>query len=185
MLKLFFTILTSLFCSLLSSGQANAQSLKSYIPQGYSILDSASGYLNNDTYKDVVLILKYKYENIGADTTRPLLLLAGTKKNNHYSLMAKNDSVVLCKECGGIFGDPFQGITIKRGYFSIEHYGGSSWRWTRIITFKYSIKTKQFLLHRDAGVSYHNTENPIKETKLISNKSDFGKLNFINFSYAK
>lgn len=180
-----FTILFVTFCNLLVSAQTNkAQLLKFYIPKDYSILDSASGNLNNDSYKDLVLILKYKYESTGGDTTRPLLLLAGTKENRYF-LMAKNDSVVLCKECGGIFGDPYQGITIKKGFFSIEHYGGSSWRWTRIITFKYDVKSKQFLLHRDAGVSYHNTEHPIKETVIISNKSDFDKLNFVNYSYEK
>lgn len=34
--------------------------------------------------------------------------------------------------------NPYSGLTIKNGYFSVEHYAGSAWRWTRIPTFKYS-----------------------------------------------
>ena len=180
MLKLTFIIFFNFFCNLLVSGQKKSSDLNSFIPAGYSILDSASGNLNKDAYIDLILILKDKCDC----TTRPLILLAGTK-NGAYSLIARNDSVVLCKDCGGIFGDPYEGIKIKKGFFSIEHYGGSSWRWSRIITFKYNAKVPGFFLHKDAGVSYHNTEDPIITTKVIRNKQDFGTLNFSKFSYSK
>jgi hypothetical protein len=36
---------------------------------------------------------------------------------------------VLCKDCGGVFGDPFVGIKIIRGVIVIDHYGGSRNRW--------------------------------------------------------
>jgi hypothetical protein len=89
--------------------------------------------------------------------------------------------VVLCKGCGRIFGDPYDGITIRKGYFSIEHYGGSSWRWTRIITFKYDLKSRNFKLHKDAGVSYHNTEEDMKFDPIINNKDRYGKQLFTEF----
>jgi len=84
--------------------------------------------------------------------------------------------------CGGVFGDSYAGITIKNGFFSVEHFGGSSWRWTRIITFKYDVKLKQFVLHRDAGDSYHSSD-PGKITRNVYHKEDFGKLLFANYSY--
>ena len=130
-----------------------------------------------------MVILKNNQEDINADTTRPLLLLIGHGKGL-YKLVERNDSIVLCKGCGGMFGDPYAGITIKNGFFSIEHYGGSNWRWTRIITFKYDIKLKQFVLHRDAGESYH-TFDPNKTTRNIYNKEDFGQLLFSKYSYDK
>jgi hypothetical protein len=80
-----------------------------------------------------------------------------------------------------VFGEPFEGITIKNGYFSIEHYGGSNWRWTRIITFKYDSTLKTFLLHRDAGVSYH-TSVPGKQETVLHNRIDFGKLKFVDYN---
>src|SRR5436190_23810926 len=105
MIRCCFTIIVLIINSSLSAQTNSGKKLKTFIPPGYSILDSSSGNLNYDSYKDLVLILKYKYDDINADTTRMLLLLAG-EENNLYRLMAKNDSVVLCKNCGGIFGDP-------------------------------------------------------------------------------
>ena len=175
---IFFTILLN--CQI-SFGQF--KNLRQFIPTEFSILDSASGDINKDGINDLVLILKNNYEKFNSDTTRPLLLLKGNKVGQ-YKLIARNDSTVLCMGCGGVFGDPYQGITIKNGYFSIEHYGGSSWRWTRIITFRYDLKTNQFVLHRDAGQSWH-TSDPNKTTENIFSKEDFNKLTFDKFSYSK
>lgn len=161
-----------------------ANKITSFIPSGYSVLDSRTGDLNKDNYPDAILILKAKEEETNEDLARPLLLLEGTASGN-YKLLARNDSVVLCKGCGGIFGDPYDGITIKNGYFSVEHYGGSSWRWTRIITFKYDLKSQSFKLHRDAGVSYHNIAPKIKMETVVHNKEDFGKVRFEEFNNEK
>lgn len=181
MLKHLIIILISLHYEQTSLGQY--KSLKQIIPTNFTILDSTSGDLNKDGIKDLVLILKNNYEKFNSDTTRPLLLLQGNKIGQ-YKLIARNDSVVLCMGCGGVFGDPYQGITIKRGFFSIEHFGGSSWRWTRIITFKFDTKSKRFYLHRDAGQSWH-TSDPNKTTKNIYNKTDFDNLPFYKYSYNK
>ena len=48
----------------------------------------------------------------------PLFVLACTSTGK-FKLIARNDSVVLCKSCGGILGDPYQGIAIKNGYSSL------------------------------------------------------------------
>jgi len=120
---------------------------------------------------------------MNGDTTRPLLILLGNEKR-FYNLSGRNDSVVLCKSCGGVFGDPYAGMTVKNNFFSIEHYGGSNWRWTRIITFRYDLKSKQVLLHRDAGDSFH-TSDPDKTTTNIYSKEDFVKLLFSGYSYNK
>ena len=164
----------------LAQSQSGPAPYRAFIPKGFSLLDSASGDLNKDAIKDLVLILKNDAEERNGDTTRPLLLLAG-KGNGLFTLLARNDHVVLCASCGGVFGDPYEGITIKNGYFSIEHYGGSNWRWTRIITFKYDVATKNFKLHRDGGVSFHTSE-PDKQTETFHNKKYYGNLLFTQFT---
>ncbi|HTL09229.1 MAG TPA: hypothetical protein VL307_13260 [Chitinophagaceae bacterium] len=159
---------------------AQYQPLQKFIPPNYLLLDSASGDLDKDSLPDLVLVLKVNNEAEAPDTTRPLLLLRKNKAGL-YALIARNDSVVLCLGCGGAMGDPYQGITIKNGYFSIEHYGGSSWRWSRIITFRYDSNSKRFILHRDAGESFH-ASNPNKSTKTLYSKGLAGKCFFENFS---
>jgi hypothetical protein len=149
----------------------------------YSALDSAVGNLNLDNYPDKLLVLKDKVEGIATNVPRPLLILTG-QADHSYKLVARNDSVVLCADCGGVFGDPYEGLTIKDGFFSVEHYGGSGWRWTRIITFKYSAAENNWHLHRDAGISYHNSD-PDKTEEILTNKGDFGKLLFTDYSNEK
>ncbi|MCU0385306.1 MAG: hypothetical protein MUE38_04710 [Flavihumibacter sp.] len=132
----------------------------------------------------MLLVLK-KY---GEDSTsyideqpekRPLLILIG-QADKSFTLAARNDNVVYCVNCGGMMGDPYMQIIIKKGYFSIEHYGGSAWRWTRIITFKYSSAEKYWYLHKDGGVSYH-TSDPDKVEMNIKTTKEFGKIAFDKF----
>ena len=56
-----------------SAGQS--QALASFIPADFSILDSASGDINKDGKKDLLVILKNNLEETNGDTTRPLLIL--------------------------------------------------------------------------------------------------------------
>lgn len=176
-------LLAVLLLAICSSVKGQVQKFREFIPAGFSLLDSASGDINKDGNSDFLIILKNDQEETSMDTTRPLLLLLG-KGNGLYKLEARNDSVVLCRGCGGVFGDPYAGVTVKNNFFSVEHYGGSSWRWTRIITFRYDAKTKQIFLHRDAGESFH-VENPEKTKAYAYTKEDYGRLLFSKYSYDK
>jgi hypothetical protein len=184
MFSLAWLILLNLHARAQSAEFSQYKDLKSYIPAGYSILDRASGDLNRDSLPDIVLILKNDSESLDYDTTRPLLLLAGDGQGK-YRLLARNDHVVLCFGCGGVWGDPYEGITIKKGYFSIEHMGGSNWRWTRIITFRYDPASGRFILHRDGGVSWYTGDNNHHDTDILNNKEDFNKLPFEAFTTEK
>lgn len=154
-----------------------SQAIAEFTPQTWNILDTMTGNLNRDAYTDMILVVRNE-----EDTVRRLLLLIGNEKGT-LTLAAKNEQVVLCKECGGIWGDPYEGLAIKNGYFSVEHYGGSNWRWTRIITFKYSEKEKTWLLHRDAGVSYNTGDPEGTEEETATNQEHYGKMKFTDFSY--
>ena len=103
---------------------------------GYEILGHRYGDLNKDEWTtDLILVLKKSDETETSDidnpTLRPLLVFC-RQADGSLKQMARNDQTVLCVNCGGIFGDPFSGIAIKNGFFSVEHYGGSNWRWTKI-----------------------------------------------------
>ena len=107
--KLLFSWLLSYL--LYNSASAQFKPLRGFLSHGYSILASAAGDLNQDGKMDLVVILRNRYERINTDTTRRLLLLAGNGQGK-YRLMARNDSVVLCRGCGGVYGDPFAGIVV-------------------------------------------------------------------------
>jgi hypothetical protein len=162
--------------------------IKAFIPEGYVPMDVTSGDLNLDSFPDVVLIVKKPNESDTSDVNdnpekRPLLVILG-EGNNKYKLAARNDSVVYCVNCGGVFGDPFSAVSIKRGYFSVEHYGGSNWRWTKIITFKYSKADNNWLLTRIGSDSFH-TSNPNKSDIKIKTAKNFGKVLFEKYDTYK
>ena len=171
-----------------SANKDSFKALSAYIPKGFTALDTSSGDLNHDQYPDMILVLKENGEDSTSDvidhpTRRPLLVLIG-HSGPGYKLAARNDNAVYCVDCGGVMGDPFTGVTVKNGYFSVEHYGGSGWRWTRIITFKYSPADNYWYLHKDGGDTYHVSDPNNAETKVKTTK-DFGKLPFDKFDIYK
>jgi hypothetical protein len=183
--KVTILAVTVCFCALqvFAKDKIKFQKIKPFIPIEYELLDSSSGDLNSDGFWDFVMILKSKQENTSESNLRPLLLLLGNSRGS-FDLIARNDSVVLCGNCGGIYGDPFQGVSISDGYLSVKHLVGSNWRWTRVISFKYDSELKDFVLYKDAGISYH-ISSPNKQSNIITNKEDFGKLLFTQYSYNK
>ena len=169
-----------------------------FIPDGYTVKDWKTGNLNRDDQDDIVIILEKESSETEAvnandaqggaaasgspainEEKRPVLLLT-RNSNGNLKLAGRNDNVVLCSDCGGVLGDPYSAITIKNGYFSIEHYGGSNWRWTRIIIFKYSEQNKTWYLHKDGGDSYH-TSNPDEINSKVLSKKDFGTIKFEDY----
>lgn len=153
--------------------------LKTFIPKGYAILDTAFGDFNADTFTDAIVILKDPKEEDSYDLKRPLLILIG-QSGGGFTLKGRNDQVVLCKTCGGVWGNPFEGVKVKGRYFSIEHYGGSRYRWSQVVTFKYDPLVNDFVLHRDAGENYDNANpNVVKEVNY--RKADAGRILFKNY----
>ncbi len=143
-----------------------------------------TGDLNRDAYPDKLLVL----DSVQTDTTgvlgsaalRPLLVLTSNAQGQ-YTLAARNDNAAMCSGCGGMMGDPYQGLTIKNGYFSVEHYGGSAWRWTHIVTFKYNPTDHHWYLHREGGDSFHAAD-PDKVETHVKTIRDFGRVRFEQYT---
>jgi hypothetical protein len=150
-------------------------------------MDTCSGNLNLDAYTDLLLVLRLDNEDSlsrnGEEPKRRLLILTGSAEQT-YTLAAQSDNAVYCAACGGMLGDPYQQLAIKNGYFSIEHYGGSRYRWTRIPTFKYSPADSTWLLHKD-GHESEDTMGEEKPTKKVYTTKNFGKVTFADFDIYK
>jgi hypothetical protein len=173
---------------------SSAKKLNDFIPLNYSILDSTYGNINLDEYLDLVLILKLKNEDsIDKESVetplRPCLILSG-EENNKFKLITRNDKLILCVGCGGIFGDPYSGTEIKNGVFTLNHYGGSNWKWTKNLTYKFKKKDKHIYLETIEEASYNvlniedeneNIDNYIEKNTKRKTQKDFGLVKFEDY----
>lgn len=131
------TILTILFTFTTSLGFGQsfnypsvpgmAPGIDSFIPQGWTILDSAYGDLNKDKQADAALVLQLKDSvpmiNNGNDTVfckpRILLILFRQPANNGYTLAEQNNTFILMNS-ELYWEDPYQQCSIENGVLSIH-----------------------------------------------------------------
>ena len=63
------------------------------------------------------------------------LLVIKHKDRANY-IIANNENAVMQEDEGGVYGDPYDGISIEDGQLIMHYYGGSaSWRWIRELYF--------------------------------------------------
>jgi hypothetical protein len=133
--------------------------VRSFIGPGYTLMDIARQDLNGDRLQDYVIILKTSAEDsleMGAEApARPLIVLL-RQPDKKLKPVVTNNEIVLCKFCGGVFGDPYQGIMTKPGEFTLSFYGGSSWRWSEDYTFRYDRIKKNWFLETHRSSSFHS-----------------------------
>jgi hypothetical protein len=172
------------------------QDLKSFVPFGYNLIYLSSGDANLDGLTDKIMVFQTNrkearpnYEK-DCEEQRPLLLLLG-QSDGSYRAAIRNDSVIYCPLCGGYNRqDPFFGITIKDGYFSIEHSVGAGNHWEQITTFKFDKDKNNWFLYKDHFISYKfnpvsgpNEEALIKDIDSLETVKDFGIIYFDKFNW--
>ena len=93
---------------------------------------------------------------------------------------ARNDLLVGSWDEGGLHGDPYHGITIRDGFFSVEEFGGSGWRWNYVVTFKYDKLENNWFLWKTSNEVWHlSTPKEIETTTKTTN--DFGVVKFSDY----
>jgi hypothetical protein len=157
--------------------------VRPFVKRGTCAIELESKDFDLDGRGDYLLVLEQL--EAGPDPAfgrrRSLLVLtaspAGTLRE-----AARNDGVVLCSGCGGVWGDPFEGVTAERGRFTVEHYGGSAWRWRVDYTFAYSRRDRAWQLVRVYQVNYHtgDPEATMKRRELRPPR-DYGKVDLRAF----
>ncbi len=159
-----------------------------FVPNGYSVLRVAQGDLNNDTINDLILVLNKKGEESLSTSEHPVkrkVLVLIAKLDKSYILAAQNENVIYYYNYDPNFKDAFVDLNIKKGMFSIDHYGGFAQRWGRTTTFDYDVSKKKWYLTRDAFETFESTdvEKTTKEKKYTA--KDFGKTAFESFDIYK
>jgi len=149
------------------------RSLSDFIPKGCDTLATATGDLNKDGKNDLVLAIYDTAENTNMDAARMLVILFKTDEG--YTLKVKSDQLLLCKGCGGVFGDPFNGIEISKNVLTVSHYGGSAWRWSYIRKFRY--QKDEFCLIGKTDYSYWDVKHCDKYDEFAG--TEFEETNFV------
>lgn len=121
---------------------AKANNINALIPAGWHILEPvlgekaiAKGDLNKDGISDLATVIEK--DTVKDEASPRSLLIAFGGKNNTYSLSIIAENVILRADEGGVWGDPFESITINRGSVLVSDYGGSNWRWYNKYRFRY------------------------------------------------
>jgi hypothetical protein len=174
------------------------QTISEFIPKNYSVIDTTGGDLNMDKYRDMIVVIQKNSDPKKAKTEesilekREVLLLIGLEKEG-YKLEKKNENAIYNATNGYILSDPFTGITIKNGYFSIEHAVMGGQHWEQITTFKYNKTKSNWFLYKQGYVSYKLNDSDgkngeealvidVQENKTVKN---FGVIAFENFNINK
>lgn len=123
--------------------EKNAATLgpKTSPPKGWLLVDSQSGDLNGDGRKDLAVVLEEQAEDgerpDPEDAAPRLLVVLLARADGSLRTAHVNSSLVLNRFSGGVFGDPFEGIAVENGSLVIRHYGGSNFRWSWEMEFRY------------------------------------------------
>jgi hypothetical protein len=147
---LFFPIIHSQAQILDATEQKNCEiKFAKFLPKKNKIIDTALGDYNKDGKIDVVIVTE---EKGNANKNRTLIVLEN--EGNDYKKIVVTQKVILCVSCGGVFGDPYASISFKGNILTINHYGGSAWRWSKTSTFRF--QKNEWQLIGIAESSFHS-----------------------------
>ncbi|MBL1279694.1 MAG: hypothetical protein COA33_005455 [Fluviicola sp.] len=117
-----------------------------------SIVDSLIYDFNSNGIPDQITI--YGDNHIpfgeGPESARTMVLEIDGKQ------LWEKDSIVLCTQCGGAYGDPFAQILFENDTLKMYHYGGSGWRWGFDQFFIFEKNLVKFKLVLERKFTFHS-----------------------------
>jgi hypothetical protein len=166
--------------------------LRPFVADGKEPLCAAAADLDGDGREDYVLVLGTQRKYVARpaqpvpaeqkDDLRTVLVLT-READGTLRVAARTEHAAMCAQCGGIFGDPFEGVTARPGEFTLLHYGGSAWRWRADYTFRYQAQTGRWRLERVNSLSYHTSDPDKMETRVHRAPADFAPIDLADFDY--
>ena len=188
LIKLMFSLCLALPGAVIAQNEAVKvpDEVSPFVTQGMIPIACEAGDLNGDGRKDYILVLSKPTKELSGydesgDDLRPALVLIRSA-NNKLEVATHNDKAVYCRNCGGVFGDPFAALEVKGTRFTISNYGGSNDRWAVDYTFDYSRRDNTWELVRVEETTFVATD-PAKTTKkpVYTPPTGFGLIKFADF----
>lgn len=165
-----------------------AAAVRPFVDRGTCAIAVARGDLDRDGRADYVLVTEPLEEPRDAEAMgRPRSLRILTSDSaGRLRLAARSERAVLASGEGGIWGDPFEGVEVEPGSFTVDHYGGSAWRWRMDFTFAYSRRDRAWQLVRAVELSYHNVDpEPTMKRHVYTPPRSYGKIDLRDFDPAR
>ena len=155
--------------------------IQAALPAGQALLAWEAADLNRDGRPDAIMVSEAK--TAGEDEGPRLLQVLLRQPDGKLKVAVRSERAVMCRQCGGAFGDPFEGIQTQAGGFTLLHYGGSSWRWREDYRFAWSRRDQTWQLVAVDSLSYHTSDPDNEKKQHARPPRDFGLINLADFDY--
>lgn len=153
--------------------------LHTFVGRNANILTYAKADLNGDQLQDYAVVTEIPY---ATEQTRKRVLKLLIRNKDHSLRLAKtNHKIIMCSNCGGIWGDPFVGITVQDQLIRIEHHGGSNWRWFKSHDFRYSAPEQSWYLTRVEEHTFTITNPEAVEIRIYTPPKNYGTIDIADF----
>lgn len=137
----------------------------------------AQGDLDGDGDEDALIVIEHDAGHAASAPRGLLLLRRGVDGDMHEVL--ESPEAILCQKCGGMTGDPLQGIHIGNGEFTLRFEGGSRELWSSEYRFEY-VRDRDFWLL--TGVVHGGLDRADgRSTQRRLAASDFGEVSLKSF----
>ena len=150
----------------------SGKSSQDFVPDNYKLNDELSTDINGDGKEDKVLILE---EDTDWYEDRPRIIAVVFNEGEGYQLKAQNNYIVMRVGHGGVWGDPYDGMSPAKNGFKLNFYGGSNWRWN--ITYQFRYENVGFRLIGVESVSIFTGDGRFEKWSynLLSGKMKYSK----------
>jgi hypothetical protein len=115
---------------------------KSELPNGYELIQEASGDLNKDKIEEKVLVANTDREG-DFGTERDVFIYK--IENTEWKLWHRSTGAVLPSDHGGMMGDPFENVSVENGAIVFSHFGGSRQKWAYTHRFRFQNDTWELI----------------------------------------